>query len=140
MLPNRQPLERYADAIGQWAIPLIASIAFKAIFGTVIDGYARLIRESIPLLQAARRWSLGPRTLWIRSSVESAADRAVVRRPAAHHAQLRHGQRPRHRPDLHLTELQPDPAAQDAVDRARAFEEVSIIAPLATAPKCLDPP
>lgn len=63
-----QLMEMYADAIGQWAVPLMAFIAFAAIFGTVItviDGYARLVGESIRLLQARPSLERRGKNLWI---------------------------------------------------------------------------
>lgn len=63
-----QLMEMYADAIGLWAVPLMAFIAFAAMFGTVItvvDGYARLISESIRLLQGRPEMERRAKDTWI---------------------------------------------------------------------------
>lgn len=63
-----QLMDMYADAIGPWAVPLMAFIAFAAMFGTVItvvDGYARLIGESIRLLRGRPELERRAKDAWI---------------------------------------------------------------------------
>ena len=63
-----QLMEMYADAIGTWAVPLMAFIAFAAMFGTVItvvDGYARLVGESIRLLQGRAELERRSKDAWV---------------------------------------------------------------------------
>ena len=63
-----QLMSMYGDAIGVWAVPLMAVIAFAAIFGTVvtvIDGYARLCGESVRLLRGASELERRDKDLWI---------------------------------------------------------------------------
>ncbi|GAA1177718.1 divalent metal cation transporter [Ornithinimicrobium humiphilum] len=63
-----QLMSMYGDAIGGWAVPLMALIAFAAMFGTVItviDGYARLIGESIRLLRGRERLERRGKDGWI---------------------------------------------------------------------------
>lgn len=63
-----QLMDMYADAIGPWAVPLMAFIAFAAMFGTVItvvDGYARLVGESIRLLRGRPQLERRAKAAWI---------------------------------------------------------------------------
>lgn len=63
-----QLMSMYGDAIGGWAVPLMAVIAFAAIFGTVvtvIDGYARLCGESVRLLRGHPELARRDKDLWI---------------------------------------------------------------------------
>ncbi|AXH96107.1 NRAMP family divalent metal transporter [Ornithinimicrobium avium] len=63
-----QLMEMYADAIGRWAVPLMAFIGFAAMFGTVItvvDGYARLVGESIRLLRGRPELERRAKDTWI---------------------------------------------------------------------------
>lgn len=63
-----QLMEMYGDAIGPWAVPLMAFIAFAAMFGTVItvvDGYARLVAESIRLLRGQPELQRRSKDTWI---------------------------------------------------------------------------
>ncbi|WP_153397344.1 NRAMP family divalent metal transporter [Ornithinicoccus halotolerans] len=63
-----QLLQMYGSAIGGWAVPIVAVVAFACMFGTtitVVDGYARACAESVRLLRHQER--LGQRALtgWI---------------------------------------------------------------------------
>jgi len=63
-----QLMSMYGAAIGQWAIPLMGTIAFLAMFGTVIsviDGYARACAESLRLLRGAPEMSRRHKDIWI---------------------------------------------------------------------------
>ena len=63
-----QLMSMYGDAIGAWAVPLMAVIAFGAIFGTVvtvIDGYARLCGESVRLLRGTPDLARRDKDFWI---------------------------------------------------------------------------
>src|SRR5690606_9676837 len=63
-----QLMSMYGAAIGTWAVPLMALIAFAAMFGTVItvvDGYARASAESLRLLRGRPDFSRREKNLWI---------------------------------------------------------------------------
>ncbi|WP_066643430.1 NRAMP family divalent metal transporter [Serinicoccus hydrothermalis] len=63
-----QLMSMYGAAIGQWAVPLMALIAFACMFGTVIsvvDGYARACAESVRLLRSRPEMSSRSKDLWI---------------------------------------------------------------------------
>ncbi|MFX0538036.1 NRAMP family divalent metal transporter [Ornithinimicrobium sp. Y1847] len=63
-----QLMSMYGAAIGQWAVPLMALVAFAAMFGTVItvvDGYARASAESLRLLRGQAEFSRRAKDLWI---------------------------------------------------------------------------
>ncbi|QFG67848.1 NRAMP family divalent metal transporter [Ornithinimicrobium pratense] len=63
-----QLMSMYGAAIGTWAVPLMALIAFAAMFGTVItvvDGYARASAESLRLLRRRPDFSRREKNLWI---------------------------------------------------------------------------
>lgn len=63
-----QLMSMYGAAIGQWAIPLMAVIAFAAMFGTVIsvvDGYARVCAESLRLMRGQPEMSRRSKDVWI---------------------------------------------------------------------------
>jgi Mn2+/Fe2+ NRAMP family transporter len=65
-----QLMSMYGAAIGQWAVPLMAFIAFACMFGTVItvvDGYGRACAESVRLLRGEPEQQVGRRAknLWI---------------------------------------------------------------------------
>ncbi len=63
-----QLLQMYGTAIGQWAVPLMAVIAFACMYGTVItviDGYARACAESLRLLRREPEFSRRSLNLWL---------------------------------------------------------------------------
>lgn len=63
-----QLMSMYAQAIGQWAVPMMAFIAFATMFGTtisVVDGYARACAESIRLLRNHTQLSQRAVLWWI---------------------------------------------------------------------------
>ncbi len=63
-----QLMSMYGAAIGSWAVPLMALIAFAAMFGTVItvvDGYARASAESLRLLRGRPDFSRREKNAWI---------------------------------------------------------------------------
>lgn len=63
-----QLMSMYGDAIGQWAVPLMALIAFLAMFGTVItviDGYARAAAESVRIMRGQEEIDRRHKDLWI---------------------------------------------------------------------------
>lgn len=63
-----QLLQMYGTAIGEWAVPLMAVIAFACMYGTVItviDGYARVCTESLRLLRGDAEFSKRSLHLWI---------------------------------------------------------------------------
>ncbi|WP_151526532.1 NRAMP family divalent metal transporter [Serinicoccus kebangsaanensis] len=63
-----QLMSMYGAAIGEWAVPLMALIAFACMFGTVIsvvDGYARACAESVRLLRGSPEMSSRSKDLWI---------------------------------------------------------------------------
>ena len=63
-----QLMSMYGVAIGEWAIPLMGTIAFLAMFGTVIsvvDGYGRACAESLRLLRGAPEMSRRHKDIWI---------------------------------------------------------------------------
>lgn len=63
-----QLMSMYGAAIGSWAVPLMALIAFAAMFGTVItvvDGYARASAESLRLLRGRPDFSRREKNVWI---------------------------------------------------------------------------
>ncbi|MGB5953405.1 MAG: divalent metal cation transporter [Ornithinimicrobium sp.] len=63
-----QLLQMYGTAIGEWAIPLMAVIAFACMYGTVItviDGYARACAESLRLLRGESDFSKRSLNLWL---------------------------------------------------------------------------
>ncbi|WP_010147153.1 NRAMP family divalent metal transporter [Serinicoccus profundi] len=63
-----QLMSMYGAAIGQWAVPLMALIAFACMFGTVIsvvDGYARACAESLRLIRGGEEMSSRSKDLWI---------------------------------------------------------------------------
>lgn len=63
-----QLMSMYADAIGQWAVPLMAVIAFATMFGTIItvvDGYARACAESVRLLRGRPSMTRRDKHSWI---------------------------------------------------------------------------
>ncbi len=63
-----QLMDMYGDAIGAWAIPFMALIAFMAMFGTVItviDGYARACAESLRLLRDQPEMTRRSKDVWI---------------------------------------------------------------------------
>lgn len=63
-----QLMGMYGAAIGQWAVPLMAVIAFFAMFGTiisVIDGYGRACAESVRLLRSRPEMSRRSKDAWV---------------------------------------------------------------------------
>lgn len=63
-----QLMSMYGVAIGEWAVPLMGTIAFLAMFGTVIsvvDGYGRACAESLRLLRGAPEMSRRHKDIWI---------------------------------------------------------------------------
>ncbi|RTR29876.1 NRAMP family divalent metal transporter [Deinococcus radiophilus] len=63
-----QLMNMYGGAIGQWAVPLIAFIAFMCMYGTtitVVDGYARASGEALRLLQNKPSLTTGHLNAWI---------------------------------------------------------------------------
>ncbi len=63
-----QLMSMYGAAIGQWAVPLMAVVAFAAMFGTVIsvvDGYARVCAESLRLVRGQPEMSRRSKDMWI---------------------------------------------------------------------------
>ena len=63
-----QLMSMYGAAIGQWAVPLMGTIAFLTMFGTVIsviDGYARACAESLRLLRGAPEMTRRHKDIWI---------------------------------------------------------------------------
>lgn len=63
-----QLMSMYAQAIGSWAVPLMAFIAFATMFGTtisVVDGYARACAESVRLLRGGSQLSQRAVLWWI---------------------------------------------------------------------------
>lgn len=63
-----QLMSMYGDAIGTWAVPLMALIAFLAMFGTVItviDGYARAAAESVRIMRGEQEIDRRHKDLWI---------------------------------------------------------------------------
>lgn len=51
---SQQLIDMYANTIGEWARWLIAGVAFLCMFGTtitVLDGYSRVLNESLQLLR-----------------------------------------------------------------------------------------
>lgn len=63
-----QLMSMYGDAIGAWAVPLMALIAFLAMFGTVItviDGYARAAAESVRIMRGEQEIDRRHKDLWI---------------------------------------------------------------------------
>ncbi|GAA1705109.1 NRAMP family divalent metal transporter [Propioniferax innocua] len=63
-----QLMSMYGQAIGQWAIPMMAFIAFATMFGTtisVVDGYARACAESIRLIRGQAQLSQRSVLWWI---------------------------------------------------------------------------
>ncbi|WP_298889558.1 Nramp family divalent metal transporter [uncultured Serinicoccus sp.] len=63
-----QLMSMYGAAIGQWAVPLMALIAFACMFGTVIsvvDGYGRAAAESLRLIRGQESMSRRSKDLWI---------------------------------------------------------------------------
>ncbi|MGB3185379.1 MAG: NRAMP family divalent metal transporter [Ornithinimicrobium sp.] len=63
-----QLLQMYGTAIGEWAVPLMAVIAFACMYGTVItviDGYARACAESLRLLRGDSEFSRRSLNLWL---------------------------------------------------------------------------
>lgn len=63
-----QLMAMYGAAIGQWAVPLMALIAFACMFGTVIsvvDGYARAAAESLRLLRGQPEMTSRSKDVWI---------------------------------------------------------------------------
>ncbi|AJQ97654.1 NRAMP family divalent metal transporter [Gynuella sunshinyii] len=58
----------YASTIGEWSRYLIAVIAFFCIFGstiTVLDGYSRVVAESLALLQKKSEYSEASYSIWV---------------------------------------------------------------------------
>lgn len=63
-----QLMDMYASAIGTWAKPLVALIAFAAMFGTVItvvDGYGRASGEALRLLRGQPELTRRAKVAWI---------------------------------------------------------------------------
>lgn len=63
-----QLLSMYGTAIGQWAVPIMAVVAFAAMFGTVIsvvDGYARVSAESLRLIRGKPEMTRRSKDAWI---------------------------------------------------------------------------
>lgn len=63
-----QLLQMYGSAIGTWAVPIVAVVAFACMFGTtitVVDGYARACAESVRLLRGRERMGQRALTAWI---------------------------------------------------------------------------
>lgn len=63
-----QLMSMYGAAIGQWAVPLMALIAFACMFGTVlsvVDGYARAAAESLRLLRGEPEMTSRAKDVWI---------------------------------------------------------------------------
>lgn len=63
-----QLMGMYGEAIGQWAVPLMAVVAFVTMFGTIIsvvDGYGRACAESLRLLRGQPRMSRRAKDTWI---------------------------------------------------------------------------
>ena len=63
-----QLMQMYGTAIGQWAVPLMALIAFACMYGTVItviDGYSRACAESLRLLRGEEDFSERSLSLWL---------------------------------------------------------------------------
>lgn len=63
-----QLMSMYGDAIGAWATPIMAVIAFAVMFGTVIsvvDGYGRACAESLRLLSGRPEMTRRHKDLWI---------------------------------------------------------------------------
>lgn len=63
-----QLMDMYGDAIGTWAMPFMALIAFMAMFGTVItviDGYGRACAESLRLLRDQPEMTRRHKDAWI---------------------------------------------------------------------------
>lgn len=75
-----QLMSMYGVAIGEWAVPLMGTIAFLAMFGTVIsvvDGYGRACAESLRLLRGAPEMSRRHKDIWI-SGIAAVALAIVV--------------------------------------------------------------
>ncbi|MDW7551394.1 divalent metal cation transporter [Pseudoalteromonas sp. McH1-7] len=54
---SKQLIDMYANTIGEWARWLIAGVAFLCMFGTtitVLDGYSRVLSESLQLLRPSK--------------------------------------------------------------------------------------
>ena len=63
-----QLMSMYGDAIGTWATPIMAVIAFAVMFGTVIaviDGYGRACAESLRILRGEPEMTRRHKDVWI---------------------------------------------------------------------------